>query len=132
MQAGIVFDSSLHANTLIIIKIFVSLLLQFGLIDIPDINDDDEPLDLSDDDFDLEAELAAISGGGGQKPKPRKPPPKPAANLDAMIAESLKDVPSDDEGSGESIIIIININSFFFNVGTTKNFSCAVGAFTDI
>lgn len=75
---------------------------QFGLIDIPDINDD-EPLDLSDDDFDLEAELAAISGGGGQKPKPRKPPPVPAANLDAMIAESLKDVPSDDDGSGKLV-----------------------------
>ncbi|KAH9628966.1 hypothetical protein HF086_001876 [Spodoptera exigua] len=76
-----------------------SNLSQFGLIDIPDINDDDEPLDLSDDDFDLEAELAAISGGGGQRQKPRKPPPVPAANLDAMIAESLKDIPSDDEGS---------------------------------
>uniref|UniRef100_A0A2A4JVH4 C2 domain-containing protein n=1 Tax=Heliothis virescens TaxID=7102 RepID=A0A2A4JVH4_HELVI len=76
-------------------------LSQFGLLDIPDINDDDENLDLSDDDFDLEAELAAISGGRAQKPKPRKPAPVPAANLDAMIAESLKDVPSDDEGSGD-------------------------------
>ncbi|CAH1645163.1 unnamed protein product [Spodoptera littoralis] len=78
-----------------------SNLSQFGLLDIPDINDDDEPLDLSDDDFDLEAELAAISGGGGHRQKPRKPPPVPAANLDAMIAESLKDIPSDDEGSGD-------------------------------
>ncbi|KAJ8726091.1 hypothetical protein PYW07_000789 [Mythimna separata] len=75
-------------------------LSQFGLLDIPDINDDDEPLDLSDDDFDLEAELAAISGGG-PKHKSRKPPPVPAANLDAMVAESLKDVPSDDDGSGD-------------------------------
>ncbi|KAJ8729687.1 hypothetical protein PYW08_001268 [Mythimna loreyi] len=73
-------------------------LSQFGLLDIPDVNDDDEPLDLSDDDFDLEAELAAISGGGGgPRQKPRKPPPVPAANLDAMVAESLKDLPSDDE-----------------------------------
>ncbi|PZC80287.1 hypothetical protein B5X24_HaOG214986 [Helicoverpa armigera] len=76
-------------------------LSQFGLLDIPDINDDDDNLDLSDDDFDLEAELAAISGGRAQKPKPKKPAPVPVANLDAMIAESLKDVPSDDEGSGD-------------------------------
>lgn len=76
-------------------------LSQFGLLYIPDINDDDDNLDLSDDDFDLEAELAAISGGRAQKPKPKKPAPVPVANLDAMIAESLKDVPSDDEGSGD-------------------------------
>ncbi|XP_037297834.1 coiled-coil and C2 domain-containing protein 1-like isoform X2 [Manduca sexta] len=76
-------------------------LSQFGLLDIPDVDDgDDEPLDLSDDDMDLEAELAAISGGGGRR-KPRKPAPVPAANLDAMIAESLKDIPSDEEVSGD-------------------------------
>ncbi|KPI98531.1 hypothetical protein RR46_03683 [Papilio xuthus] len=76
-----------------------SNLSQFGLLDIPDFDDGDEPLDLSDDDIDLEAELAAISGGGARRPK--KPAPMPAANLDAMIAESLKDIPSDDEGSGD-------------------------------
>ncbi|XP_068621304.1 coiled-coil and C2 domain-containing protein 1-like isoform X2 [Battus philenor] len=75
-------------------------LSQFGLFDIPDFDDGEEPLDLSDDDIDLEAELAAISGGGGRQ-RPRKPAPLPAANLDAMIAESLKDIPSDDEGSGD-------------------------------
>ncbi|CAH0603477.1 unnamed protein product [Chrysodeixis includens] len=75
-------------------------LSQFGLIDIPDLNDDDEPLDLSDDDIDLEAELAAISGG--QRRRPKKPPPTTSAvNLDAMIAESLKDIPSNDEASGD-------------------------------
>lgn len=73
-------------------------LSQFGLLDIPDLDDnDDEPMGLSDDDMDLEAELAAISGGGGRRPKPKKPAPAPGANLDAMIAESLKDIPSDDE-----------------------------------
>ncbi|XP_053602867.1 coiled-coil and C2 domain-containing protein 1-like isoform X2 [Plodia interpunctella] len=77
-------------------------LSQFGLLDIPTLDDADEPLDLSDDDIDLEAELAAITGGGPKKAKPRKPAPVPPANLDAMIAESLKDVPSDDEvGSGD-------------------------------
>ncbi|XP_013133714.1 PREDICTED: coiled-coil and C2 domain-containing protein 1-like isoform X2 [Papilio polytes] len=76
-----------------------SNLSQFGLLDIPDFDDGDEPLDLSDDDIDLEAELAAISGGGARRPK--KPAPVPVTNLDAMIAESLKDIPSDDEGSGD-------------------------------
>lgn len=75
------------------------MLLQFGLLDVPDV--DDEPLDLSDDDIDLEAELAAISGGGGKRQRPKKPAPVPAANLDSMIAESLKDIPSDQEFSGE-------------------------------
>ncbi|XP_075991909.1 lethal (2) giant discs 1 isoform X2 [Anticarsia gemmatalis] len=79
-----------------------SNLSQFGLLDIPDLDDnDDEPLDLSDDDIDLEAELAAISGGGGRRPKPKRPAPAPGANLDAMIAESLKDIPSDDDVSGD-------------------------------
>ncbi|KPJ13224.1 hypothetical protein RR48_06722 [Papilio machaon] len=75
-----------------------SNLSQFGLLDM-DFDDGDEPLGLSDDDIDLEAELAAISGGGARRPK--KPAPLPAANLDAMIAASLKDIPSDDEGSGD-------------------------------
>ncbi|CAH2065984.1 unnamed protein product, partial [Iphiclides podalirius] len=78
-----------------------SNLSQFGLLDIPDFDDGDEQLNLSDDDFDLEAELAAISGGGGGRQRPKKPAPAPAANLDAMIAASLKDIPSDDEGSGD-------------------------------
>ena len=60
--------------------------------------DVDEPMDLSDDDIDLEAELAAISGG--RKPRPRKPAPAAPADLDAMIAASLKDVPSDEDVSG--------------------------------
>ncbi|CAB3248173.1 unnamed protein product [Arctia plantaginis] len=75
-------------------------LSQFGLIDIPDLDDNDEPMDLSDDDLDLEAELAAISGGS-KRQKPKKPAPMPAANLDAMIAASLKDIPSDEDVSGD-------------------------------
>ncbi|XP_038209355.1 coiled-coil and C2 domain-containing protein 1-like isoform X2 [Zerene cesonia] len=74
-------------------------LSQFGLIDIPDF--DDEPMDLSDDDGDLEAELAAITGGGGKRSRPTKPATVAPADLDAMIAASLRDVPSDDEGSGD-------------------------------
>ncbi|KAJ0181591.1 hypothetical protein K1T71_002313 [Dendrolimus kikuchii] len=78
-----------------------SNLSQFGLLDIPDLDDnEDEPMDMSDDDMDLEAELAAISGGA-KRHRPRKPAPVPAANLDAMIAASLKDVPSDEEASGD-------------------------------
>ncbi|CAK1549613.1 unnamed protein product [Leptosia nina] len=76
-------------------------LSQFGLIDIPDL-DDDEPMDLSDGDDDLEAELAAITGGGAAKmSRPRKPAAVAPADLDAMIAASLRDVPSDDEASGD-------------------------------
>ncbi|XP_063838387.1 coiled-coil and C2 domain-containing protein 1-like [Ostrinia nubilalis] len=76
-------------------------LSQFGLLDV-DIDDDgDEPMDLSDDDVDLEAELAAISGGGPKRHRPRKPAPVASANLDAMIAASLKDIPSDEEDTGD-------------------------------
>ncbi|CAH0726304.1 unnamed protein product, partial [Brenthis ino] len=73
-------------------------LSQFGLIDIPDV-DIDEPMDLSDDDIDVEAELAAISGG--RKPRPKKPAPAAPSDLDAMIAASLKDIPSDEDVSGD-------------------------------
>ncbi|XP_052757950.1 coiled-coil and C2 domain-containing protein 1-like isoform X2 [Galleria mellonella] len=77
-------------------------LSQFGLLDVDLDDGDDEPMDLSDDDMDLEAELAAISGGGGRRSRPKKPSTIPAANLDAMIAASLKDIPSDeDDGSGD-------------------------------
>ncbi|CAF4897270.1 unnamed protein product [Pieris macdunnoughi] len=83
-----------------------SNLSQFGLIDIPDL-DDAEPMDISDDD--LEAELAAITGGGGGKMRrPRKPAPVASADLDAMIAASLKDVPSDDEGSDDDDPDLLN------------------------
>jgi hypothetical protein len=52
-------------------------------------------------DSDLEAELAALTGGGA--PKPKRPPRKkiPDADLDAMVAESIKDIPSDEELSGD-------------------------------
>lgn len=61
--------------------------------------DDEEAMDLSDDDVDLEAELAALSGGKKQQ-RQRKPAPVPASDLDAMIAASLKDIPSDEDVSG--------------------------------
>lgn len=66
--------------------------------------DIDEPMDLSDDDIDVEAELAAISGG--RKPRPKKPAPAAAADLDAMIAASLKDIPSDEDVSGIILIYV--------------------------
>jgi coiled-coil and C2 domain-containing protein 1 len=53
-------------------------------------------------DSDLEAELAALAGSGGaSKPKP-KPKPKliPEKDLNNLIAESLKDIPSDEDVSG--------------------------------
>lgn len=75
-------------------------LSQFGLIDIPDFDDADEPMNVSDDDLDLEAELAAISGRQ-KRPRPQKPAPAAPADLDAMIAASLKDIPSDEDVSGD-------------------------------
>ncbi|XP_026468313.1 coiled-coil and C2 domain-containing protein 1-like isoform X1 [Ctenocephalides felis] len=79
-------------------------LAQYGLFDIPDPNlDDDAGSDDDENDDDLEAELAAITAGSNPKPK-RKPKPKPdpmAVDLDAMIAESMKDIGSDEELSGD-------------------------------
>lgn len=74
--------------------------LQYGLLDIPDLDSPgDEDLELSDDDIDLEAELAAISGGSARNRQKKRV--QLEADLDAMIAASLKDVPSDDDvGSG--------------------------------
>lgn len=50
-------------------------------------------------DSDLEAELAALSGGGGAVSKPKRPAKKiiPQGELDAMVADSLRDEPSDEE-----------------------------------
>ncbi|XP_037810895.1 coiled-coil and C2 domain-containing protein 1-like isoform X1 [Lucilia sericata] len=77
-------------------------LSQFGLTDIPDDFDPSLGFDGGDhdaNDSDLEAELAAIAGGGNKtKPKPKqKPNLLPANELDKMIADSLKDIGSDDE-----------------------------------
>lgn len=63
-------------------------------------------MNVSDDDLDLEAELAAISGRQ-KRPRPQKPAPAAPADLDAMIAASLKDIPSDEDVSGLWIIKLI-------------------------
>ncbi|KAI5736260.1 hypothetical protein M8J76_001526 [Diaphorina citri] len=69
----------------------------YGLFDIPNFDADDANDD--DDDEDFEAELAALTGGSsGPKPKPKKlAAPLPDSQLDMMIADSLKDIPSDDD-----------------------------------
>ncbi|XP_005186845.2 coiled-coil and C2 domain-containing protein 1-like isoform X2 [Musca domestica] len=77
-------------------------LSQFGLTDIPDDFDPSLGFDGGDDnenDSDLEAELAAIAGGGG-KPKARAKPKAALvapSDLDKMIADSLKDIDSEDD-----------------------------------
>lgn len=59
-------------------------------------------MDDSGGDSDLEAELAAITAGGGAKPKPQKPKMVvPQSDLDRMVAESLRDIGSDEELSGD-------------------------------
>ncbi|XP_019867300.2 coiled-coil and C2 domain-containing protein 1-like isoform X2 [Aethina tumida] len=75
-------------------------LSQFGLFNIPDLNNPMDNEDDDDGDSDLEAELAALSGGGGAKPK-RPPRRKPISqgNLDSLVAESIKDIPSDEDVS---------------------------------
>ncbi|XP_065164524.1 coiled-coil and C2 domain-containing protein 1-like isoform X2 [Atheta coriaria] len=76
-------------------------LSQYGLFDVPttlDFNDDNEGDD--DNDSDLEAELAALAGGGGKPKRPARKP-QPAVNLDAMVQDSMRDIPSDEELSGD-------------------------------
>ncbi|XP_044266169.1 coiled-coil and C2 domain-containing protein 1-like isoform X2 [Tribolium madens] len=80
-------------------------LSQYGLFDVSaDFNLEGGLMDAgveNEHDSDLEAELAALTQGSGGKPK--RPPRKkvPDADLDAMVAESMKDVPSDEELSGD-------------------------------
>lgn len=55
----------------------------------------------NDSDIDLEAELLALTGSDGNTKSrgTKKLNLLPAADLNAMVSESLKDVPSDDEVS---------------------------------
>ncbi|XP_067001233.2 coiled-coil and C2 domain-containing protein 1-like isoform X2 [Anabrus simplex] len=81
-------------------------LSQFGLLDIPDINNIDggNMMDDDDDDLDddLEAELLAITAGSAPaRPKRVRPSAPPKVDLDAMVADSLRDIPSDEELSGD-------------------------------
>ncbi|XP_055691427.1 coiled-coil and C2 domain-containing protein 1-like isoform X2 [Lutzomyia longipalpis] len=80
-------------------------LSQYGLFDIPDDlgAGDVDTLAFSGDESDLEAELAAITGGGAKKKqKTRGKAPVPMENLDAMVAESLKDVDTDVDSEDEN------------------------------
>ncbi|XP_053957948.1 coiled-coil and C2 domain-containing protein 1-like isoform X3 [Anastrepha ludens] len=78
-------------------------LSQFGLTEIPD---DFDPSGGNGDDVyndsDLEAELAAIAGGGGKRPV-RNFQSKRQVNtdLDKMVADSLKDIGSEDEDDAD-------------------------------
>lgn len=68
----------------------------------PDLDNPDD-LDDSGDDNDFEAELAAITAGH-VKPKPKAQKPKtvvPQSELDRMVAESMRDIGSDEELSGD-------------------------------
>ncbi|XP_065347277.1 coiled-coil and C2 domain-containing protein 1-like isoform X2 [Cloeon dipterum] len=72
-------------------------LSNLGLFDIPgDYDQMGADGDGDTDDEDLEAELAKLTTAGAAKPRPKKKPP-PAVDLDAMIAASMKDIPSDEE-----------------------------------
>lgn len=75
---------------------FFSLLIvfcrQFGIFDVPDLDNPDD--DDSGGDSDFEAELAAITAGEKNEEKKSKPKPKviPQADLDKLVAESLRDI----------------------------------------
>jgi len=74
-------------------------LSQFGLMDVPGVDDMgnlDDMLDEDEGDEDLEAELQQMMAGGG-KPKPAKPKRKPVDDLDAMVASCMKDYDSSEE-----------------------------------
>lgn len=79
-------------------------LSQFGLLDVPNLNDFGNidvmgGMDDDDNDGDLEAELMALTAGKSpSRPKRVRPAP---VNLDVMVAESLRDIPSDEELSGD-------------------------------
>ncbi|XP_076767231.1 lethal (2) giant discs 1 isoform X2 [Xylocopa sonorina] len=76
-------------------------LAQYGIFNVPESLDEIGNDFMDDDDDDLEAELAALTAGDDDgKPRraaSRKPVPK--ENLDAMIAESIKDINMDEEVS---------------------------------
>ncbi|PSN49772.1 Coiled-coil and C2 domain-containing-like protein 1 [Blattella germanica] len=80
-------------------------LSQFGLFDLPNNFDNVDMMggiDADEDDEDddaLEAELLALTSG--KAPTRPKRVRQPAVNLDAMVAESMKDIPSDEELSGD-------------------------------
>ncbi|CAH0556812.1 unnamed protein product [Brassicogethes aeneus] len=75
-------------------------LSQYGLFDMT--NDGGMDMDDEGNDSDLEAELAALSGGGGAKPKrPQRKKALPQTDLNAMVAQSIRDIPSDEELSGD-------------------------------
>lgn len=70
---------------------------QFGLFDVPTDLDGSMGDADNDNDSDLEAELAAITAGTSQpRAAPRKPA-VPAADLDRMVAESMRDDADDDD-----------------------------------
>uniref|UniRef100_W8C0K5 Coiled-coil and C2 domain-containing protein 1-like n=1 Tax=Ceratitis capitata TaxID=7213 RepID=W8C0K5_CERCA len=76
---------------------------QFGLTEIPD---DFDPtgsfVDMEGSDSDLEAELAAIASGKSKAPVRKKDYKREEKNdLDKMVAESLKDIASDDEDDAD-------------------------------
>ncbi|KAK5646198.1 hypothetical protein RI129_004662 [Pyrocoelia pectoralis] len=73
-------------------------LAQYGIFGMPSMEDGNNEDDGNDSD--LEAELLALSGGGKPK-RPQRKKVAPVANLDVMVAASLRDIPSDEELSGD-------------------------------
>nr|XP_023013952.1 coiled-coil and C2 domain-containing protein 1-like isoform X1 [Leptinotarsa decemlineata] len=78
-------------------------LSQYGLFDIPS-NFDESGNEDNDNDSDLEAELAALSGGGNPTPQRKKPAKKilPEREINAMVADSMKDIDDDDVSVDEN------------------------------
>lgn len=73
---------------------------KYGLFDVS--MDGDISMARDGDESDLEAELLALSSDNGAKPKrPQRKKVVPDVNLDAMVAASMKEIPSDAELSGD-------------------------------
>ncbi|KAK9509935.1 hypothetical protein O3M35_004822 [Rhynocoris fuscipes] len=75
-------------------------LSQFGIFAVPEMGGMDD--DIDDEDEDLEAELMSIISSNKPKAAPvKKKVVPPTEKLDKMVAESMKDIPSDASLSGD-------------------------------
>ncbi len=142
----ITMSISITILTFILLYLLDSItFFQFGLMDVADITDLDNDDDFDDNDEDLEAELLALTSDPASKPrKPgmassihRKPNNSPLHNcsllakpvvreqdLQSMIQDSLRDIPSDEDvSSGEDDPNLLVSSAFNASVLPNSSYS---------